>query len=69
MNNTRRTISHMDSSKPKWIRQQKPSEKELLESLCSEIQLLKEHSKLLETQYQSLLRYYHTLSRQMITWT
>ncbi|MDH3489560.1 MAG: hypothetical protein OEL56_03845 [Nitrosopumilus sp.] len=56
------------SSKPRWIREQRPSEKELLESLCSEIQSLRHHSKLFETQYRSLQRYYHSLSRQVIPW-
>jgi|GEM_PF-3645078 len=57
------------SSKPRWIREQRPSEKELLESLCSEIQSLRYHSKLFEIQYISLQRYYHSLSRQVIPWT
>ena len=62
-------VIKIESSKPRWTREQRPSEKELLESLCNEIQLLRYHSNMFETQYKSLQNYYQSLSRHIITWT
>ena len=53
-------------SKSFWIREQRPSEKELLESLCNEIQTLTHESKYFEIQYRTLLNYYRGLSHQMV---